>query len=75
MVYLRDKGGRMTPDEKRLAIHFFDARGKSMLTRDHQEELINKLEAENLELRRLLKKASAALKVERAKSVITETLN
>lgn len=65
----------MTPEQKRLVIHFFDSRGKSMLTRDHQEELIRKLEAENLELKRLLKKASAALKVERAKSVNSETLN
>lgn len=65
----------MTPEEKRLAIHFFDSRGKSMLTRDHQEELIRALEAENQKLKGLLKKASAALKTEKAKSANSETLN
>lgn len=44
-------------------VHFFNARGHSILTMEYQAERIQKLEAENAELKRRL---SAAIKRLRA---------
>ena len=44
----------MTPEEKRLALHIFNSRGKSILTADHQEARILELEKENADLKRKL---------------------
>lgn len=43
-------------------VHFFNTRGKSILTQDHQEARIAELEAENERLRRIVAKTTDALK-------------
>ena len=52
----------MTPAERKMAIHYFDSRGKGMLTRDFEAQEIERLKAENDRLRGLLRKTVTALK-------------
>lgn len=59
----------MTPAEHKMAIHYFDSKGKGMLTRDFEEQEIIRLKAENERLRSLLRKTVTALKSSRNNSM------
>lgn len=43
-------------------VHFFNARGKSVLTQDHLEARVEELETENAKLKRRLKAAVTRLR-------------
>lgn len=67
----------MTPDQKKLAIHFFDARGRSILSNDHLEKENGRLRKENTDLKRRLSRLVAKLKsiAERRKEAKDEIRN
>jgi hypothetical protein len=48
-------------------IHFFDARGRSVLTQEHLEAQVRALTMENRRLKQLLKQTAGALKASRAR--------
>lgn len=52
----------MTPEQKRFTIHFFDARGNSVLGQDHLASENKRLVEENEILKRRLKAAVVRLR-------------